>query len=348
MDPEVRAVHGPQRVAEVARASARRPDPSSCSVTMHPHGPPVVHQLQPVDPVVVEADALRQLLGHLDLGDQVAPRRVPSDELDAGRLADDAAPTVGPDQVRRAERLAVGQVHVDAGRRPGRSRSPPAHGGPAPPAPRPSRAGSARCGSATAPSVYGWRVGKSLRSSIVLPKRTACAICPSARNRSAIPRWSRSSIVREWNPPAREPTSSGVGRRSTIATSTPASASSPASIRPVGPPPTIDHFVHLPPALPPARPRSLGHDRGLAASPLGALYLGSGRERAPCLRRSRSPRDPGLGGLANPLDREDRGRADQRAAAGDGVQHRVAAARRARASPGRGRARGRTAGHRRC
>ena len=58
-------------------------------------------------------------------------------------------------------------------------------------------------------SECGYRVGKSLRSSIVPPKPTACAIRPSARNRPAIPRWSRISSVREWNPPAREPTSSG-------------------------------------------------------------------------------------------------------------------------------------------
>ena len=35
----------------------------------------------------------------------------------------------------------------------------------------------------------------------------AWATWPSARKRSATPRWSSTSIVREWNPPAREPTS---------------------------------------------------------------------------------------------------------------------------------------------
>ena len=47
------------------------------------------------------------------------------------------------------------------------------------------------------PSPYGCRVGKSLMSSTVVPNLAVCAICPSARNRSAIPRWSRISIVRE-------------------------------------------------------------------------------------------------------------------------------------------------------
>src|SRR5438094_9967726 len=66
-----------------------------------------------------------------------------------------------------------------------------------------------------------------------------CSTCPSDRNRSAIPRWSSTSIVRECRPPAREPASSWPARRSTMATSTPAKANSPANISPVGPPPAI-------------------------------------------------------------------------------------------------------------
>src|SRR5437868_445941 len=46
-------------------------------------------------------------------------------------------------------------------------------------------------------------------------------------------------MVRDCRPREREPTRSWLARRSTIATSTPASASSPASIIPVGPPPAI-------------------------------------------------------------------------------------------------------------
>ena len=46
-------------------------------------------------------------------------------------------------------------------------------------------------------------------------------------------------MVRECRPPAREPGRSWLARRSTMATSTPANASSPASISPVGPPPAI-------------------------------------------------------------------------------------------------------------
>src|SRR6187402_2957983 len=46
-------------------------------------------------------------------------------------------------------------------------------------------------------------------------------------------------MVRECRPPAREPPRSRLGLLSTMATSTPARASSPASITPVGPPPAI-------------------------------------------------------------------------------------------------------------
>src|SRR3954454_565384 len=46
-------------------------------------------------------------------------------------------------------------------------------------------------------------------------------------------------MVGACSPPAREAGSSGLSRRSTMATSTPASASSAASIIPVGPPPAI-------------------------------------------------------------------------------------------------------------
>src|SRR5687767_12994849 len=46
-------------------------------------------------------------------------------------------------------------------------------------------------------------------------------------------------MVRECRPPAREPGRSWLARRSTMATSTPASANSPASISSAGPPPAI-------------------------------------------------------------------------------------------------------------
>src|SRR5919109_349126 len=76
-------------------------------------------------------------------------------------------------------------------------------------------------------------------SSGICAKPATWATCPCDRNRSAIPRWSSTSIVRECRPPARDPARSWLARRSTMATSTPANASSPANMSPVGPPPTM-------------------------------------------------------------------------------------------------------------
>ena len=55
-------------------------------------------------PTGVAADAPLRLSGHLDLGDEVAGRRVRAGERDAGRLADHAAPAIAPDEVRRPKR----------------------------------------------------------------------------------------------------------------------------------------------------------------------------------------------------------------------------------------------------
>jgi hypothetical protein len=75
--------------------------------------PPILHPAEAVDAGSVVADALRRLLGRLDLGDQVALGRVPPRELDAGCLADQAASPVAPDEILRPQRLAVGQQDVD-------------------------------------------------------------------------------------------------------------------------------------------------------------------------------------------------------------------------------------------
>ena len=63
----------------------------------------------------VLAEAPFRLLGHLDLGDQPARRRIPAGEVDAGCFADHAASAVAPDEIFRPQRLAVGQLDVDAG-----------------------------------------------------------------------------------------------------------------------------------------------------------------------------------------------------------------------------------------
>ena len=61
------------------------------------------------------AQAELRLLVQLDLGDDPAGRSRQPGEVDAGGLADEAATSIAPHQVRRADRRVVGQVDVDAG-----------------------------------------------------------------------------------------------------------------------------------------------------------------------------------------------------------------------------------------
>src|SRR5713226_10226038 len=105
-------------------------------------------------------------------------------------------------------------------------------------------------------------------------------------------------MVRECRPPAREPVRSWLARRSTMATSTPASANSPANISPVGPPPAITTACSVIATLRSASRMSLlpflkglaghriwptsatlRHDPGLAASPRVRDILEVARER---------------------------------------------------------------------
>ena len=99
--------------------------PTRSSVSMTPTVPLLVDDLSVLDLVLHLAQGIRsrgsatdaqlRLLRHLDLGDQAARRRVPPGEVDAGRLADQAASPVAPDEIRGAQRPAVGQLDVDAG-----------------------------------------------------------------------------------------------------------------------------------------------------------------------------------------------------------------------------------------
>src|ERR1700674_3951916 len=89
-------------------------------------------------------------------------------------------------------------------------------------------------------------------------------------------------MVRECRPPAREPTRSGLVRRSTMATSTPASASSPATISPVGPPPAITTLCSV---IRPPFPKVLVSAGDSAArpgschKPQAVQYTENGKER---------------------------------------------------------------------
>jgi hypothetical protein len=44
-----------------------------------------------------------RLLGHLDLGEQRARRRIPAGELDAGGFSDQAASSIAPDEILRPQ-----------------------------------------------------------------------------------------------------------------------------------------------------------------------------------------------------------------------------------------------------
>src|SRR5688572_33065981 len=56
---------------------------------------------------------VRWLLRHLHFGEDVARRRIPTREVDARGLANGAASTVAPDEILRAQRLAVSECDVD-------------------------------------------------------------------------------------------------------------------------------------------------------------------------------------------------------------------------------------------
>src|SRR5829696_8244302 len=119
------------------------------------------------------------------------------------------------------------------------------------------------------------------------------------------------SSRKECRPPAREPARSWLARRSTMATSTPANANSPANISPVGPPPAITtacsviaalrpascrpppaHHIPRPPRRP-TRPRAGAGPPPTAASPRSPAGAPAGRS-APAARRHgpAAPRSP--------------------------------------------------------
>ncbi len=125
MDPVVGPVDGDEALAEIAQGGFARG--SDVRFGHHdPHRPPilvdhlavadlVLHLAQGMDARGSAADAQFRLLGHLDLGEQAARRRIPAGELDAGCFADQTASSVAPDEIFRPQRLAVGQLDVDAG-----------------------------------------------------------------------------------------------------------------------------------------------------------------------------------------------------------------------------------------
>ncbi len=74
----------------------------------------VVHPAQGMDADSIETCAPFRFLAQPHLGDQVAARRVPALERDAGRPADHTASPVRADEVRGADRLAGAETDLDA------------------------------------------------------------------------------------------------------------------------------------------------------------------------------------------------------------------------------------------
>ena len=113
--PEVRPVHVAEPFAELVQAGVA----GMVGVLFHdqdPNGLAIRGRTDAVlTAVAAAAHAQLRLLVHLDLGDHPAGRWIQPDEVDAGGLADEAAPSVAADEVCRPEPPIVGQLHVDTG-----------------------------------------------------------------------------------------------------------------------------------------------------------------------------------------------------------------------------------------
>jgi hypothetical protein len=124
VDPEIGAVHLDKRLAQIAQGGFgggshvllghQDPYGSLVRVDHLAVADLVVHPAKGMHAKIIVADAKFRLLRYLGLGDQVAPGRIPSGKLDAGCLADDAAPSVAADEVLRPQRLVVRQPDIDA------------------------------------------------------------------------------------------------------------------------------------------------------------------------------------------------------------------------------------------
>ena len=107
MDPVIGPVDGDERLADIAQGGFAVE--SQLRFGQHDAGrPAILHLADRMDAERVLVKPPLRLLGHLDLGDQPARRRIPPGELDAGCLANQAAAAVAPDEISRAERLTVG------------------------------------------------------------------------------------------------------------------------------------------------------------------------------------------------------------------------------------------------
>jgi hypothetical protein len=96
--PVVRPVHGDECLAKLAHAGIA----GVFDVSFRQYDPERPSAVQPVDgtdATTLAVDAELRLLVHLDLGDHPAGRGIQPGEVDAGRLADQAASSVAPDEI---------------------------------------------------------------------------------------------------------------------------------------------------------------------------------------------------------------------------------------------------------
>ena len=111
--PVVRPVHADECFAELAHAGVA--DVLDLSFREdEPDRLPFLPSTDGVLPDAVATKAELRLLVHLDLGDHPAGRRIQPGEVDAGGLADQAAPAVAPDEVLGSDGWTLGQFDVDA------------------------------------------------------------------------------------------------------------------------------------------------------------------------------------------------------------------------------------------
>ena len=151
MYPVIGPVESDERLAEIAQGGLtgvpdvllghHNPHPLPSSRSRRERMPLSSRRMPHSGSSVSSTSAIRWLVG-----------RVPPGELDTGCLTNQAASSVAPDEIVRPQRLAVGQLDIDAGVVLREARHRHVRDRSAPPARRPSRPGCARmwfCNSAS-------------------------------------------------------------------------------------------------------------------------------------------------------------------------------------------------------
>ena len=221
--------------------------PTFRSVTITPIGPVigvnnlaiddlVLRPAEGVDAEGAAVDAQFRRLGHLELGNQIADGGIRSGEADAGCLTDQAASAVAPDEILRPQRPAIAELDIDAG-----------------------IVLREACHLDTAigrhlelldpAGQYALDMDLPQPEPVIVPGGEIADVQPSSGEISGLrflPLRQKSigdaALIENLEgarmQTARARAGEVLARRSTMAASTPANASSPANIRPVGPPPT--------------------------------------------------------------------------------------------------------------